>query len=115
MKNDFPKERFNDDNAAKAFASIAEQSDFELVRWAILRRYAEVRQLFSSTDPNVAQRAIGKMDELEWVLDRFGTPLYGGLPLADGTSDEETANAALDLALEIGGDYPGGSGSRPPL
>ena len=115
MRNNFPKDRFNDENAAKAFDALAVHQDFDLVRWAILRRYAEVRQLFLSTDPNVAQRAVGKMEELEWVLDRFGTPLYGGLPLADGTSSEETANAALDLALEIGGGYPGGSGSRPPL
>ena len=108
MRNDFPKDRFNDANADKAFDALAAHQDFDLVRWAILRRYAEVRQLFLSTDPNVAQRAVGKMEELEWVLDRFGTPLYGGLPLADGTSSEETANAALDLALEIGGGDPGG-------
>ena len=115
MKNDFPKDRFNDANAEKAFAAIAAHQDFDLVRWAILRRYAEVRQLFPDTDPNVVNRAVGKVQELEWVLEQFGQPLYGGLPLADGTSADETAEAALDLALEIGGGYPGGSGSRPPL
>ena len=115
MKNDFPKDRFNDANAAKAFATIAAHPDFDLVRWAILRRYAEVRHLFPDTDPNVVNRAVGKVQELEWVLEQFGMPLYGGLPLADGTSADETAEAALDLALEIGGGYPGGSGSRPPL
>ena len=115
MKNDFPKDRFNDTNAAKAFAAIAALPDFDLVRWAILRRYAEVRNLFPDTDPNVVNRAVGKVQELEWVLEQFGMPLYGGLPLADGTSADETADAALDLALEIGGGYPGGSGSRPPL
>lgn len=115
MKNDFPKDRFNDENAEKAFSAIASHQDFDLVRWALLRRYAEVRQLFPATDPNVVNRAVGKVQELEWVLEQFGMPLYGGLPLADGTSADETASAALDLALEIGGGYPGGSGSRPPL
>lgn len=112
---EYPASRFNDENAAKALSEIAEHQDFDLVRWTLLRRYAEVRQLFLSTDPNVVNRAVGKMEELEWVLDRFGTPLYGGLPLADGTSSEGTADASPDLALEIGGGYPGGSGSRPPL
>lgn len=115
MKDTFPKERFNDANAKKAFAAVAAHQDFDLVRWALLRRYAEVRQLFSSTDPGVVNRAVGKAQELEWVLEQFGLPLYGGLPLADETSADETADAALDLALEIGGGYPGGSGSRPPL
>ena len=112
---EYPPSRFNEENAAKAFSEISAHQDFDLVRWTLLRRYAEVRQLFASTDPNVVNRAVGKMEELEWVLEQFGMPLYGGLPLADGTSADETANAALDLALEIGGGYPGGSGSRPPL
>lgn len=112
---EYPASRFNDENAAKALSSVAAHQDFDLVRWTLLRRYAEVRQLFLSTDPNVVNRAVGKMEELEWVLDQFGTPLYGGLPLADGTSAEGTADASLDQVLEIGGDYPGSSGSRPPL
>lgn len=107
MKNDFPKDRFNDANAAKAFAAIAAHPEFDLVRWAILRRYAEVRNLFPDTDPNVVNRAVGKVQELEWVLEQFGMPLYGGLPLADGTSADETAEAALGQALEIGGGDPG--------
>ena len=115
MRNEFPRDRFNDDNAAKAFSALAAHRDFDLVRWALLRRYAEVRQLFLSTDPNVVNRAVGKMEELEWVLEQFGQPLYGGLPLADGTSDEGTADAALDRALEIGGGDPGGSGLPTPV
>ena len=107
MKNDFPKDRFNDENAEKAFAAVAAHRDFDLVRWALLKRYAEVKMLMSNADPNAVIRAVGKAEELEWVLEQFGLPLYGGLPLADGTSGEETASAALDLALEIGGGYPG--------
>ena len=115
MKNEFPKDRFNDANAEKAFAAIAAHQDFDLVRWALLKRYAEVRQFFPVTDSATLNRVVGKVQELEWVLEQFGMPLYGGLPLADGISAEGTADAALDLALEIGGGYPGGSGSRPPL
>lgn len=108
MNNGFPKDRFNDANAKKAFASVAAHQDFDIVRWAILRRYAEVRQLFPDTNPNVVNRAVGKVQELEWVLEQFGQPLYGGLPLADETSAGETADTALNLALEIGGGDPDG-------
>lgn len=112
---EYPASRFNEDNAAKAFSEIAAHQDFDLVRWTLLRRYAEVRQLFFSTDPNVVNRAVGKMEEIEQVLALFGEPLYGGLPLADGTSPEEIAQPDMGLDAEIGGGYPGGSGSRPPL
>ena len=107
MMNPFPPERFNDDNAAKAFAAISAHSDFDLVRWALLRRYAEVRQLFTSTDQGVINRAVGKMEEIEQVLALFGEPLYGGLPLADGTSPDETAPVDMGFAPQIGGGYPG--------
>lgn len=115
MKNEWPKERFNEQNAEKAFASIAKLPDFDLVKWTLLRRYAEVKQLFSSTDEGVINRAVGKMEEIERVLELFGMPLYGGLPLADGTPDDETANAEAFLGTKIGGGYPDGFGSRPSL
>ena len=112
---EYPASRFNDDNLAKACRSISEGAHFDLVRWALLRRYAEVRQLFFSTDPNVVNRAVGKMEELELVLDMFGEPLYGGLPLANGTPAEETASAKLALDTEIGGGDPGGTGLPTPV
>ena len=115
MRNEFPSDRFNDANVEKAFGAFAAHQDFDIVRWALLRRYAEVRQLFQSTDPNVVNRAVGKMEELEWVLEKFGQPLYDGLPLADGTSDDETAGSGLPLAPEIGGGDPGGSGLPTPV
>lgn len=104
---EYPASRFNEENAAKAFSDIAAHQDFDLVRWTLLRRYAEVRQLFFSTDPNVVNRAVGKMEEIEQVLALFGEPLYGGLPLADGTSADEIALADLGINTEIGGGYPG--------
>ena len=116
MRKDFPAERFNEANAEKAFAKLAQDPDFDIVRWAILSRYADIRNIFSYTnDGNAVCRAVGKLQELEWVLERFGEPPYGGLPLADGTSDEGNAQDLGALAPEIGGGYPGGSGSRPPL
>ena len=112
---EYPTSRFNDENLKKACVAIADSVDFDLVRWALLRRYAEVKQLFVSTDPNVVNRAVGKMEELEMVLAMFGEPLYGGLPLADGTPDEETASDERDLRIEIEGGDPGGSGLSTPV
>ena len=111
----YPASRYNEENLAKACRAIADGADFDLVRWAILRRYAEVRQLFLSTDPNVVNRAVGKMEELELVLAMFGEPLFDGLPLADGTPGEETVPAAQGLDAEIGGGDPGGSGLPTPV
>jgi hypothetical protein len=115
MKNEWPIERFNDKNAERAFAAIAKSSDFELIKWKLLRRYAEVRQLFFSTDPGVVNRAIGKVEEIEKVLELFGAPLYGGLPLADGTPDEETVKSEEFSGTKIGDGYPDGFGSRSSL
>ena len=53
-------------------------------------------------------------DDLE-VLEQFGELLYGGLPLADGTSALEKSLADIAAGAEIGDGYPGGSGSRSPL
>jgi hypothetical protein len=55
------------------------------------------------------------LEEIERVLELFGLPLYGGLPLADGILDDETANAEAFLGTKIGGGYPDGFGSRPSL
>lgn len=115
MTAQFPPERFNERSAAQAFRSLAAHQDFDVVRWALLARYAEDRQLLSSTDPNAINRGIGKAEEIEWVLAQFGEHPYGGLPLADGTSGVGDAAAEDALGAEIGGGYPGGSGSRPPL
>ena len=115
MKTEWPAKRFNEKNAEKAFSAIAKTSDFELVKWTLLRRYAEIRQLFLSTDAGVVNRAVGKAEEIERVLDLFGLPLYGGLPLADGIPDEETANAEEVLGAKIGGGFPDGFGIRPSL
>lgn len=112
---EYPPARYNDDNLAKACRAIADCADFDVVRWALLRRYAEVRQLFLSTDPAVVNRAVGKMEELELVLAMFGEPLFDGLPLADGTSAEGTAPTAPGLDTEIGGGDPGGSGLPTPV
>ena len=113
--HEYPASRYNEENLKKSCCAIADGVDFDLVRWALLRRYAEVRQLFVSTDPNVVNRAVGKMEELELVLAMFGEPLYGGLPLADGIPDEETASSAHGLDAEIGGGDPGGSGLPTPV
>ena len=113
---EFPKERFNEENAAMAFRALAAHQNFDIVRWAILSRYAAIREsLLPATDGCALNRAAGKLQELEWVLEQFGEPLYGGLPLADGTSDDEIVQAGSAAGAEIGGGYPGGSGSRPPL
>ena len=112
---EYPVSRYNEDNLKKSCRAIADGADFDLVRWALLRRYAEVRQLFFSTDPNVVNRAVGKMEELELVLAMFGEPLYDGLPLADGTSAMETASTGQGLDAEIGGGDPGGSGLPTPV
>lgn len=114
--NDFNEERYNEANAEKAFAALGAQPDWDVARWAILKRYAEIRQgLFCSTDTGTLNRAAGKLEELEWVLERLGEPLYGGLPLADGIPGAENVQGLDAEALGIGGGYPGGSGSRPPL
>ena len=115
MTKEYPKERYNDTNAAKAFDNIAKQTDFDLVKWTLLRRYAEVKQLFSSTDAGVLNRAVGKLEEIERVLELFGIPLYDGLPLADGTPADETVNPGEFLSAQIGGGYPDGFGSRSSL
>ena len=107
---EYPPSRYNDDNLAKAARVAADGADFDIVRWALLRRYAEVRQLFFSTDPAVVNRAVGKMEELELVLALFGEPLYGGLPLADGTSGAETAHPYDGVGAEIGSGDPAGCG-----
>lgn len=111
MINEWPKSRFNEANAERAFALIAKSADFDLVKWTLLRRYAEIRQLFSSTDEGVINRAIGKLEELERVLELFGMPLYGGLPLADGIPDEEIASPNWVDGTKIGGGYPDGFGN----
>lgn len=111
MKKDFPSSRFNEANAKKAFAAVAECDDFDIIRWALLKRYTEIRTLLSFTDPNVVSRAVGKMEELEHVLELFGSSLYDGLPLADGTPNAETMDADEFLDTKIGGDYPRGTGS----
>jgi hypothetical protein len=112
---EYPKERYNNANAAKVFNNIAKQTDFDLVKWTLLRRYAEVKQLFFSTDALVLNRAIGKLEEIERVLELFGIPLYDGLPLADGTPTDETVDPVELLSAKIGGGYPDGFGSRPSL
>lgn len=111
MKNDFNPERFTDENVDKAFASVAAGKDFDLIRYALLKRYAEIRQLLPQTDGQLLNRAVGKMQEIEWVLERFGEPLFGGLPSANGISDEAIAAAGLDLGPKIAVGYPGGTGS----
>lgn len=115
MRNDFNPERFNDDNVAKAFAHVASSDDFDLIRYALLKRYAEIRELLPQTDGPLINRAVGKMQEIEWVLERFGEPIFGGLPLADGISSEVIASAGIDLGPKIADDYPGGTGSRSAL
>lgn len=107
---EYPASRFNDTNLEKACVEVAGAQGFDIVRWALLRRYAEVRQLFFSTDPNIVNRAVGKMEELEYVLAMLGEPLYGGLPLADGSPSEETAVAEFGFGTKIVGGDPGGSG-----
>ena len=111
MRNEWPVERFNDKNAERAFEAISKHSDFELIKWTLLRRYAEIRQLFSSTDTGVINRAIGKMEEIERVLDLFCSPLYDGLPLADGTPGDEIADTGNEHSTKIGSGYPDGFGS----
>lgn len=111
MRNEWPSARFNEENAEKAFALIAQSKDFELVKWTLLRRYAEIRQLLFSTDQGIVNRAVGKMEEVERVLELFGQPLYGGLPLADGTSATGIAEPEDVLSTKIGGNYPDGFGS----
>lgn len=115
MKNEWPASRFNEENAEKAFAAISQSTNFDLVKWTLLKRYAEIKQLFLSTDPGIVNRAVGKAEEIERVLDLFGSPLYGGLPLADGIPDDENAQSAEALSTKIGGGYPDGFGSRPSL
>lgn len=115
MRNDFNPGRFNEKNVEKAFASVAAGVDFDLIRYALLKRYAEIRNLLPQTDGPILNRAVGKLQEIEWVLERFGEPLFGGLPLADGISDEAIAEAGLDLGPKIADGYPGGSGSRSAL
>lgn len=112
---EFPQERFNEANAANAFRAIAAHQDFDILRWALLTRYAEDRKLLSLTDGHAINRGIGKVEEIEWVLGQFGEHPYGGLPLADGTPFGGIGFADGLPAPEIGGGYPGGSGSRPPL
>jgi hypothetical protein len=115
MRKEYPKERFNEKNATKAFELLTKSADFDLVKWTLLRRYAEVKQLFFSTDAGVLNRAIGKLEEIERVLELFGIPLYDGLPLADGTPADETVDPVELLSAKIGGGYPDGFGSRPSL
>ena len=115
MSDRFPAERFNEKNAAQAFRALAAHQDFDIIRWALLARYAENRKLLSMTDANAINRGLGKAEEIEWVLEQFGELLYGGLPLADGTSALEKSLADIAAGAEIGDGYPGGSGSRFPL
>lgn len=116
MSDRFPADRFNEENAAQAFRAIAAHQDFDVVRWALLSRLAEIRQfLLPNTDGAQLNRAVGKVQELEWVLAQFGELPYGGLPLADGIPIDGEAGAEARPASESGGGYPGGSGSRPPL
>ena len=115
MRNEFPPERFNEESAKKAFREVAAHFDFDIIRWALLARYAEDRKLLSLTDGHVINRGLGKVEEIEWVLEQFGEPLYGGLPLADGIPATESGSLDGLLAPESGGGYPGGFGSRPPL
>ena len=115
MKGKFPRTRFNEENAQKAFRAIAAHQDFDIIRWALLTRYAEDRKLVSMTDANAINRGIGKVEEIEWVLEQFGEPLYGGLPLADESLVDETALTDIVANAKIGGGYLGGSDSRPPL
>ena len=115
MSDRFPIARFNEKNAAQAFRALAAHPDFDIVRWAFLARYAENRKLLSMTDANAINRGLGKAEEIEWVLEQFGELLYGGLPLADGTSALEKSLADITASAEIGDGYPGGSGSRSSL
>lgn len=111
MRKEYPKERYNEANATKAFELLSNSSDFDLIKWTLLRRYAEVKQLFFSTDAGVLNRAIGKLEEIERVLELFGIPIYDGLPLADGTPADETVSREEFFNTKIGGDYPDGFGS----
>ena len=113
---EFPPDRFNEENARKAFRAVAAHQDFDIIRWALLTRLAEIRQfLLPTTDGAQLNRAVGKAEELEWVLARFGEIPYGGLPLADGTPSGGESGSGARPAPEIGGGYPGGTGSLPPL
>ena len=38
MINEWPKSRFNEANAERAFALMAKSADFDLVKWTLLRR-----------------------------------------------------------------------------
>lgn len=114
--SEFPPDRFNEENARKAFRAVAAHQDFDIVRWALLMRLAETRHfLLPNTDGGVLNRAVGKAEEIEWVLACFGESPYGGLPLADGTPFAGGTESEAAQASESGGGYPGGSGSRPPL
>lgn len=113
---EFPPERFNAENAAKAFREVAANEDFDVIRWALLSRLAEIRNfLLPNTDAAQLNRAVGKAEEIEWVLACFGEHPYGGLPLADGTPFAAGAGHETGLTPEIGGGYPGGAGRTPPL
>ena len=81
-----------------------------------LSRLAEIRNfLLPNTDAAQLNRAVGKAEEIEWVLACFGEHPYGGLPLADGTPFAAGAGHETGLTPEIGGGYPGGAGRTPPL
>lgn len=115
MKEFSPK-RFNAENAAKAFREVAAHQDFDIIRWALLSRLSEIRHfLIPNTDAAQLNRAVGKAEEIEWVLACFGEHPYGGLPLADGIPFGGDAAQEAGQTPEIGGGYPGGTGSRPPL
>jgi hypothetical protein len=114
--SEFPPDRFNEENARKAFRAVAAHQDFDIIRWALLMRLAETRHfLLPNTDGGVLNRAVGKAEEIEWVLACFGESPYGGLPLADGIPFGRDAAQEAGPTPEIGGGYPGGAGSRPPL
>ena len=107
--NGFPAERFNQENAAKAFREIAAHQDFDIIRWALLSRLAEIRHfLLPNTDVAQLNRAVGKAEEIEWVLACFGEHPYGGLPLADGTPFGGGAAPGAESMPETGGGDPGG-------
>lgn len=101
-----------DESRARAFAALSKTPQWGVVREALLERYAEIRlSLLPDTDGSRLNRAVGKMEELEWVLAMFGEAVYGGLPLADGTPARDDGRGGAWGEPGIAEGYPGGSGS----
>lgn len=97
---------------ARAFRALSMTAHWAVAREALIERYAEIRaSLLPDTDGSRLNRAVGKMEELEWVLAMFGEAAYGGLPLADGTPVREGGPGGAWCAPGIAEGYPGGSGS----